>query len=141
MLARHPPRPRNGTLAARIAAGCVVVACAPSSGVLPEGTHRATSQSVKYFSWDASKNEKLKADRGISFEELVYHIERGDVLDVLENPNRRQYAGQRVFVVNVQGYAYLVPFVESATEVFLKTIIPSRKATRKYLQPKEPEDG
>jgi len=59
----------------------------------------------------------------------------------LENPNQRRYAGQRVLVVNVQGYAYLVPFVESATEVFLKTIIPSRKATRRYLKPKEPEDG
>ena len=59
----------------------------------------------------------------------------------LENPNQRRYADQRVFVVNVQGYAYLVPFVESDTEVFLKTIIPSRKATRRYLKPKEPEDG
>jgi len=96
---------------------------------------------VKYFSWDPSKNERLKADRGISFEEVVYHIEQGDVLDVLESPNQRRYAGQRVFVVNVQGYAYLVPFVESETEVFLKTIIPSRKATRRYLRPEEREDG
>lgn len=96
---------------------------------------------MKYFSWDASKNERLKADRGISFEELVYHIARGDIVDVLENPNQRRYAGQRVFVVNVQGYAYLVPFVESDTDVFLKTIIPSRKATRRYLKAKEPEDG
>lgn len=96
---------------------------------------------MKYFSWDTPKNERLKADRGISFEELVYHIERGDVLDVLENPNQQRYGGQRVFVVDVQGYAYLVPFVESDTEVFLKTIIPSRKATRRYLKPKEPEHG
>ena len=96
---------------------------------------------MKYFSWDPSKNERLKADRGISFEEVVYHIEQGDVLDVLESPNQRRYAGQRVFVVNVQGYACLVPFVESETEVFLKTIIPSRKATRRYLRPEEREDG
>ena len=95
---------------------------------------------MKYFSWDTSKNERLKADRGISFEELVYHTDRGDILDVLENPNQQRYAGQRVFVVNVQGYAYLVPFVESDKEVFLNTIIPSRKATRRYLKPKEPED-
>ena len=69
------------------------------------------------------------------------HIERRDVLDILENANQERYAGQRVFVVNVYEYAYLVPFVESDTEVFLKTIIPSRTATKKYLNPKEPGDG
>ena len=95
---------------------------------------------MKYFSWDSAKNDKLRAERGISFEEIVYHIERGDVLDVLENPSQR-YSGQRVFVVRVQEYAYLVPSIESNTEVFLKTIIPSRKATKKYLKPKEPRDG
>jgi uncharacterized DUF497 family protein len=96
---------------------------------------------VKYFSWDFAKNEKLKAGRGISFEEVVFHIERGDVLDILEHPNQQRYVGQRVFVVNVDGYAYLVPFEESETEVSLKTIIPSRKATKRYLSPKEPRDG
>ena len=96
---------------------------------------------MKYFSWDAAKNEKLRAERGISFEEIVFHIERGDILEILENPNRRLYAGQRVFVVNVQDYAYLVPFVESETNVFLKTIIPSRKATKKYLKREDPDDG
>jgi uncharacterized DUF497 family protein len=89
---------------------------------------------VKYFSWDSAKNEKPRAERGISFEEIVFHIERGDILDILENPNQRRYAGQRVFVIDVQDYAYLVPFVESEVEVFLKTIIPSRKATNKYLK-------
>ena len=96
---------------------------------------------MKYFSWNAAKNEKLRAERGISFEEIVYHIERGDILDILENPNQLQYAGQRVFVVNVDDYAYLVPFMESDTQVVLKTIIPSRKATKKYLKRREPEDG
>jgi uncharacterized DUF497 family protein len=96
---------------------------------------------VKYFWWDAAKNEKLKAERGISFEEVVYHIGRGDVLDILEHPNQRRYAGQRVFVVKVSDYVYLVPFVEREHEVFLETIIPSRPATRKYLKTKEPEDG
>jgi len=72
-------------------------------------------------------------ERGISFEEVVFHIERGDVLDLLEHPNRERYPNQRVFVVDVEGYAYLVPFVEDESEVFLKTIIPSRKATRGYL--------
>ena len=63
----------------------------------------------------------------------MFHIECGDVLDLLEHPNRDRYPNQRVFIVNVEGYAYLVPFVEDEQEVFLKTIIPSRKATRDYL--------
>jgi len=88
---------------------------------------------VKYFSWDVEKNERLKSGRGISFEEIVFHIERGDVLDILEHPNQDRYGGQRIFVVNVGGYAYLVPFVETENEVVLKTIIPSRKATKQYL--------
>ena len=89
---------------------------------------------MKYFGWDTEKNEKLKVERGISFEEIVFHIERGDVLDILEHPNPERYGGQRVFVVEVQNYAYLVPFVETENEVVLKTIIPSRKATKRYLR-------
>ena len=88
---------------------------------------------VKYFSWSHEKNADLVKERGISFEEIVFHIENGDVLDLLEHPNRDRYPNQRVFIVNVEGYAYLVPFVEDEHEVFLKTIIPSRKATRDYL--------
>lgn len=89
---------------------------------------------MKYFSWDVGKNEKLRAERGISFEEIVFHIQRGDVVDILQHPNRERYGEQRIFVVNVEGYAYLVPFVEREEEVSLKTIIPSRKATRRYLR-------
>lgn len=89
---------------------------------------------MKYFSWDVGKNEKLRAERGISFEEIVFHIQRGDVVDILQHPNREKYGEQRIFVVNVEGYAYLVPFVEREEEVSLKTIIPSRKATRRYLR-------
>ena len=88
---------------------------------------------MKYFTWSHEKNELLKKRRGISFEETVFHIERGDVADVLEHPNQVRYPGQRVFVVIVNQYAYLVPFEESEDEVFLKTIIPSRKLTKKYL--------
>ena len=95
---------------------------------------------MKHFSWDVEKNEKLKAERGISFEEIVFHVERGDVLDILEHPNRDRYGGQRVFVINVQNYAYLVPFVETEDEVVLKTIIPSRKATKRYFR-EETGDG
>ena len=88
---------------------------------------------MPYFTWSAEKNERLRRERGISFEEVVFHIERGDVLDLLEHPNQKRYPGQRIFVVAVDQYVYLVPFVESEDEVFLKTIIPSRKATRQYL--------
>jgi uncharacterized DUF497 family protein len=88
---------------------------------------------VKYFTWDSDKNEKLKEDRGISFEEIVFHIESGDILDILKHPNQKRYGGQRIFVMNVDGYAYLVPFLETEDEVVLKTIIPSRKATRRYI--------
>jgi len=88
---------------------------------------------MKYFSWNDEKNASLIRERGISFEEIVFHIENGDVLDLLEHPKQDRYPNQRLFVVNVDGYAYLVPFVEDEQEVFLKTIIPSRKATRDYL--------
>ena len=88
---------------------------------------------MKYFAWNDDKNATLIQERGISFEEIVFHIVNGDVLDLLEHSNRVRYPNQRVFVVDVEGYAYLVPFVEDEREVILKTIIPSRKATRDYL--------
>ena len=88
---------------------------------------------VKYFAWDDAKNAKLRAERGIGFEDIVFHIERGDLLDILEHPNPDRYAGQRIFVVRREDYVYLVPFVEDEHTVFLKTIIPSRKATKQYL--------
>jgi predicted DNA binding CopG/RHH family protein/uncharacterized DUF497 family protein len=76
---------------------------------------------VKYFDWDDAKNAKLRQDRGIGFEDVVFHIERGDLLDVLEHPSRERYAGQRLFVVRHDDYVYLVPFVEDEHAVFLKT--------------------
>ena len=90
-------------------------------------------QPVKRFNWNADRNEQLRVDRGISSEEILFHIEKGDVLDILEHPNQQKYGGQRIFVVAVNEYAYLVPFVEDDREVFLKTIISSRQATKKYL--------
>ena len=95
---------------------------------------------MKYFTWDNEKNERLKAERGISFEEIVFHIERGDILDILEHPNPEKYSGQQVFVINVEGYVYFVPFLETESELVLKTIIPSRRATRRYLKG-EKENG
>jgi uncharacterized DUF497 family protein len=88
---------------------------------------------VKYFAWDDAKNAKLRVDRRIEFEDIVFHIERGDLLDILEHPNPERYADQRIFVVEREDYVYLVPFVEDEHSVFLKTIIPSRKATKQYL--------
>ncbi|MCP4593440.1 MAG: BrnT family toxin [bacterium] len=88
---------------------------------------------MKHFTWSLEKNAQIKRERGISFEEIVFHIERGDVLDLLDHPNQARYPAQRIWVVEVDEYAYLVPFVESEHEVFLKTLIPSRKATRRYL--------
>jgi hypothetical protein len=89
---------------------------------------------VKTFSWNTDKNKMLKAERLICFEDIVLCIEMGFLLDILEHPNQEKYKGQRIFVVQVDDYAYLVPFVENEVEVFLKTIIPSRKATKKYLK-------
>lgn len=89
---------------------------------------------MKYFSWNEEKNALLQTERDISFEGIVFYIEKSFLLDVLEPPNTEKYPGQKIFVVQVEEYCYLVPFVESEDTVFLKTIIPSRKATRKYLK-------
>lgn len=88
---------------------------------------------MTYFDWNPDKNEWLRVTREITFEEIVFHISRGDLLDVLEHPNASRYPGQKIFVVDVEGYVCLVPFVETEESIFLKTIIPSRKMTRKYL--------
>ncbi len=92
---------------------------------------------MKYFSWSEEKNEILKAERQVSFEDVVFYIEQGYLLDVLEHPNQEKYKGQKMFVVQIEDYVYLVPFIEDDHEIFLKTIIPSRKATRSYLKGSE----
>jgi uncharacterized DUF497 family protein len=78
---------------------------------------------LKYFAWDDAKNAKLRKERGIGFEDVVFHIERGDLLDILEHQNRDRYPGQRIFVVRREDYVYLVEFVEDEHTVFLKTIL------------------
>ncbi len=88
---------------------------------------------MDYYRWNSEKNERLKAERGFSFEQVVMHVESGDLLDVYEHHDQQQYPGQQILVVYINGYVYLVPFVETAEGRFLKTIIPSRKATRHYL--------
>ncbi len=88
---------------------------------------------MTYYKWNHEKSEKLKAERGIGFEQVVLHIERGGLLDLVEHPNQFKYPNQQMLVVKIKDYAYLVPFVEDEEAKFLKTIIPSRKATREYL--------
>jgi len=95
---------------------------------------------MDYYKWDFQKNEKLKLQRGVSFEQVVMHIERGDILDLVAHPNQKKYPGQLIIVVEINEYAYLVPFVESSEGKFLKTIIPSRKATRHFLGGKNEQD-
>jgi len=88
---------------------------------------------MKYYEWSEEKNERLKKDRNISFEIMVSQIELGHLLDILEQENKAKYKNQEIYVVEYEKYAYLVPFVEDEDKIFLKTIIPSRKATKKYL--------
>jgi len=89
---------------------------------------------VSDFDWSDEKNEILKTARGVSFEEVVFHIHNGDVLDILRHPNKARYPNQNIIVLNVEGYVYFVPYVKERGRRFLKTIIPSRKATKGYLK-------
>ena len=87
---------------------------------------------MKHYAWNPEKNDWLKRERGISFEDVVFHIGAGDEVDVFNHPNQESYPGQKISVVLIEGYAYLVPFLESEDEIFLKTVIPSRKASKQY---------
>jgi uncharacterized DUF497 family protein len=85
------------------------------------------------YNWDNEKNILLKESRNISFEQIIALIEDGNLLDILEHPNKDKYAHQKILIVKVGEYVYAVPFVENKNERFLKTIIPSRKYTKIYL--------
>jgi uncharacterized DUF497 family protein len=88
---------------------------------------------MKYINWNSEKSLKLKESRGIGFEDIVYYIEKGDILADYLHPKQKRYPEQRIMVIGINNYAYLVPYVEDAEEIFLKTIVPSRKATEIYL--------
>lgn len=88
---------------------------------------------MRIFNWNSDKNQQLIVERGLSFEEVVFHIQSGRLLDDIAHPNTKDYANQRIFVVNINDYVYLVPYIENQDEIFLKTIIPSRKFTKMYL--------
>lgn len=85
------------------------------------------------FDWDDRKNEKLKKERKISFEEVIVAIESKKLLDIVEHKNKRKYKKQKIFIVEIDNYAHCVPFEEDNEIVFLKTIFPSKKLTKKYL--------
>jgi len=95
---------------------------------------------MKPFRWNPDKNETLKIERSISFEEIALAIEADGLLDELRHPNSEKYPNQSVFVVALDGYVYLVPYVEESDYYFLKTVIPSRKATRDYLLRSTPDE-
>ena len=88
---------------------------------------------MKPIRWNPDKSLSLKAERGVSFEEVLSAISQGGLLSVMDHPNRAKYGHQKMLVVRIQDYAYLIPYVESEREIFLKSIMPSRKATRDFL--------
>ena len=92
---------------------------------------------MKYFDWDEKKNKILIKERGISFEEIKVALDEDVILDDYDHPNQKRYPGQKIMVVKVNNYAYLVPYVRDGEKIFLKTIIPSRKATKRYLERKK----
>ena len=88
---------------------------------------------MKPFRWDPIKNDQLMSERGLSFEQIAVAVEAGDLVKIKAHPNTAKYPRQKIMVVTIDGYACLVPFVEEADYYFLKTIIPSRKATRSLV--------
>ena len=88
---------------------------------------------MKYFDWSKEKNELLKIKRGVSFEDVLISLEVDGLIKITNHPNQKKYSGQKIFILVINNYVYMVPFVEDKEKVFLKTIFPSRKATKKYL--------
>ncbi|MCP4265362.1 MAG: BrnT family toxin [Candidatus Brocadiaceae bacterium] len=91
---------------------------------------------MKTFKWNSEKNETLALNRGITFEEIVQKIQSEAKVIETDHPDKKKYPKQKIMIVDIEGYAYLVPYVIENNEYFLKTIIPSRKATKKYLEGK-----
>jgi hypothetical protein len=96
---------------------------------------------MKPFAWSAEKNAQLMADRELCFEAVVVAIEAGELLDVLDHPSQARYPGQRILVVRIKGTVHLVPYVDAGDHLFLKTIIPSRKAQRHYNNNSSPGES
>ena len=92
---------------------------------------------MNIFRWDNEKNELMRTTIGVCFEQVVLLMEKGKILDTIENPNQEKYPGQKIAVLMIDTYVYLVPYVENNEEIFLKTITPSRKAANKYVREKK----
>ena len=88
---------------------------------------------MKIINWDRGKNQTLISSRGISFEDILFAIDNEKLMDDLPHPNRKKYPNQRIMMVDIENYIYAIPYIENEKEIFLKTIIPSRKATKEYL--------
>ena len=89
---------------------------------------------IMRYEWNPEKNELLKKERNISFEQIIFHLSQGDIWKTADQPDQKNYPGQRIYFVIVEDYIYMIPFVTEDEYVFLKTIIPSRKATKVYKE-------
>jgi len=89
------------------------------------------------YEWNPDKNEWLKKERNISFEKVIYHLAQGDIWNTADHPDQKKYPGQKIYFVVIEDYIYLVPYVIEKEYIFLKTIIPSRKATKIYQKEQE----
>lgn len=89
---------------------------------------------VMRYEWNPEKNEWLKKERNVSFEQIVFHLSQGDIWKTADHPDQANYPGQKIYFVIVEDYIYLVPFVTEDEYLFLKTIIPSRRATKYYQE-------
>ena len=89
---------------------------------------------MKYFEWNAEKNEELGKERGITFEEVVFCLMHGGLLDTIEHPNQEKYQNQRIFIINIEDYVYLVPFVEKEENIFLCWVMSKIKFSRQIIK-------
>jgi len=89
---------------------------------------------VKYIEWDQEKNETVKQERGVSFEDAVNAIFEGKVLGKTDHPNQKRHPGQQIYILEIDDYVFVVPFVEDKEKLFLKTIFPSRKYTKIFIE-------
>ncbi len=86
-----------------------------------------------FFDWNDEKNEWLRQERGVTFPDVIHRLMHGGLLDNIEHPNQRRYPGQKILIVAIEDYVYFVPYVEDDDVFYLKTIVPSRKMTKRYL--------
>ncbi|MGR3176521.1 MAG: toxin [Candidatus Anammoxibacter sp.] len=89
------------------------------------------------YEWDPEKNEWLKNNRNVSFEQIIFHLSQGDIWKTSDHPDQEKYPGQKIYFVIIEDYVYLVPYIKGKEYIFLKTIIPNRKATKDYINEKE----